>query len=304
MRERWKIPRYDLHNGWRVSWFQFEPEMETEKPAYEGFLFWTSFQITLNWLSKRFPRDYSEFYLDLPSSKEWEDELFSMEIVHISEPGKERNLTKSSSLLSWVLTLCSKVSQMALSYNQDHRAGLVLSAQDWMHQKRVSPESSESYFIYDGLTRLRKDDVWNTYQDWTESTDYIPRQVGGIALEAWLGYIGFPIWYRKIILRIAIENYSVKESLGRDSSDPMSSLTYWTGTLSEGFMMGNPLTKTVLHLMHDANFGAVQLLLKGMGVKFPTFKEILRKEPVGPPSSMGAQSIRISPEDVAIERDQ
>jgi len=215
-----------------------------------------------------------------------------MEIVHISEPGKERNLTKSSSIISWLLSPASKVSQMALSHNQDHRAGLVLAAQDWMHQRRVSSESFESYFIYDHDTRFRLDNIWNTYQDWTESTDFIPRRKGGMALKAWFQYIGFPPWYESIVLRVSQFSYRVRETLIIRSDTGETERVPWKGVVSEGFMMGNPLTKTILHLMHDVHFGMVELLLNRMDVSVASWEEISNRAPIAAQGQLGNLTIR------------
>jgi len=279
IRGAWLIPVRDFSTGNIDSEFIVTELIREEKPGFEGYLFWIALQITLNWVSKRSAR-YRAYYRSLPGSEGWEHELFEMEIVHISEPGKERNLTKSSAILGFVLTVCSKVCQMALSYNQDHRAGLVMSAQDWVHQKRISPESLEATFIYDRQTRLRKPEIWNVFQDWTESTDFIPRQVGGTALDAWMLYIGFPLWYRDLILVLSQQDYVVKENIHNYET---KTTELWVGKITEGFMMGNALTKSILHLMHEVHFGVVNALVQSFGIKVPTFADLISATPLGPP---------------------
>jgi hypothetical protein len=75
--------------------------------------------------------------------------------------------------------------------------------------------------MYDPITRLRKEDIWTSYQDWTESTDYIPRRVGGITLRTWFEFIGFPKWYRNLVLFISQFSYRIKEIIYiRDLDDP------------------------------------------------------------------------------------
>jgi len=187
-----------------------------------------------------------------------------MKIVHISEPGKERNLTKTSSVVAWVLTVASKISQSVLAFNQDHRAGLILSAQDWMHQRRVSSGSYESAWMYDKSTRKRFDFVWNGFQDWKESTDFIPRQVGGMALAAWFQYIDFPRFYSNLVLMMTQRDYDVTEYT--HTTDGVVDRHHYSGKVTEGFMMSMPLTKTVLHLMHDVNVGVVHAILASLGI--------------------------------------
>jgi hypothetical protein len=274
----WKVPIRDLETGSIVSYISFTPELGNLAPEHEQYIFWTSLQIILNWFGKKYTK-YAPFVYELPNTEDWENELWRMTIVHISEPGKERNLTKTSALLSWVLTVASKVSQMVLSYSQDHRAGLILSSQDWMHQRRVSSESYESFWMYDKKTRKRLHNVWNGFQDWTESTDFIPRQVGGVALNAWFEYIDFPRFYGDLVVLITQRSYDVAEYTHTEWQNGLVERHYYNGKVSEGFMMSMPLTKSILHLMHDINIGTIHALLQDFGVKIAPHPEELPFDP-------------------------
>jgi hypothetical protein len=264
MRNRWKVPRRDFATGEIKGYIEYTPELRQTKPDYEDYLFWASLQILINNLSRS--STMSNDIVELPGAEPWEQDLWKMQIVHISEPGKERNLTKTSALVSWVLTVASKICQMTLAHHQDHRAGLILSAQDWMHQKRISSESFESFWMYDKNTRLRRGDVVNGFQDWTESTDFICRLVGGTALQAFMSYIGFPKWFSEVVVRTALHDYAVTEVLKTTFEDGMPVKESYSGRVTEGFMMSMPLTKTILHLMHDVNVGLTHELLRLGGV--------------------------------------
>jgi len=267
IKNEWKIPVRDLSTGRVTEYLTFSQKMREEKPEHEGYLFWVSLQLVLNWFSTFRPAKYGAFYYEVPNSEVWISEMWKMKIVHISEPGKERNLTKTSSVVAWVLTIASKVSQMVLAFNQDHRAGLILSAQDWMHQRRVASGSYESAWMYDKSTRKRFDHVWNGFQDWKESTDFIPRQVGGIALAAWFEYIDFPRFYGDLVAVMTQRDYDVSEYTHTSWEDGEVSRNYYNGKVTEGFMMSMPLTKTVLHLMHDINVGTVHAILATLGIR-------------------------------------
>jgi len=203
-----------------------------------------------------------------------------MSIVHISEPGKERNLTKTSSPVAWVLTIASKVSQMVLAFNQDHRAGLILSAQDWMHQRRIASASYESDWMYDKSTRKRFSSTWNGFQDWKESTDFIPRQVGGCALAAWFEYIAFPRFYGDLVLLMTQRDYDVSEYTHTTWHNGGMERHFYNGKVTEGFMMSMPLTKTVLHLTHDINIGTVHGLLAKIGVSVAPIRTEVAWDPL------------------------
>jgi hypothetical protein len=278
MANTWRIPIRDLQEGFITEYLELTEQTAHEKPDFQGYLFWISLQIVLNWAGRKF-RVYKQFVHELPGSESFEAELWKMSIVHISEPGKERNLTKTSSCLTWFLTVASKVSQCILSYNQDHRAGLVLSAQEWMHQRRVSAESYESDWMYDKNTRKRISETWNGFQDWTESTDFIPRQVGTMTLHSWFTYVDFPRWYSDLIMLTCAQDYTVSEYTHTEWVSGTTERQYFNGKVSEGFMMSMPLTKTILHLMHDINIETVHSLLAKYGVKFASHPRDLPFDP-------------------------
>jgi hypothetical protein len=266
MLKGWNVPVRDLSTGRITEMLHLNIKMRDERPEHEGYLFWISLQLVLNWFASEYKR-YVDYHSELPGSEIWIEEMWKMKIVHISEPAKERNLTKTSSVVAWVLTVASKVSQSILAYNQDHRAGLILSAQDWMHQRRVSSGSYESAWMYDKSTRKRFDFVWNGFQDWKESTDFIPRQVGGMALAAWFQYVDFPRFYSDLVLLMTQRDYDVTEYTHTTWEDGVVERHHYHGKVTEGFMMSMPLTKTVLHLMHDVNVGTVHAILASLGVR-------------------------------------
>jgi hypothetical protein len=284
IRNRWRVPVRRFDTGEITGYISYDLGLRTTRPDYEGYLFWLALQILSNDLIKRGRLKGAVW--DLPGSEIWELDLWRMQIVHISEPGKERNLTKTSSLVSWVLTVASKVCQMVLAYHQDHRAGLVLSAQDWMHQRRISSESFESKWMYDQNTRLRRDEVINGFQDWTQSTDFICRLVGGTVLQAFMSYVAFPKWFSEVVVKTALNDYAVTEILRTTYENGIPEREGYSGVVSEGFMMSMPLTKTILHLVHDVNVGLAHELLRSEGLKIaPRPREAamdLERDRIGP----------------------
>jgi hypothetical protein len=70
--------------------------MRVDTPPYDGYLFWISMQAMINYMALQGVTRFGE-PREIPGLKPWIDELFDMSIVHINEPGKDRNLTKASS---------------------------------------------------------------------------------------------------------------------------------------------------------------------------------------------------------------
>lgn len=192
-------------------------------------------------------------------------------VVHISEPGKERNLTKSHACLAWFLTPASKITQGLLAFLPEHRAGLLESNHEWRHQKRISALSDESGFVYDSATGKLQKEIRHVFKDWTESTDFISKLVGWSHLRGLLDYVGFPHSYKQLLLKTIVEPQPVVETLSRiilEDGQEIVEPVNWKGFIREGFMMGNPMTKTILHLVHVSERTIVTHFLTRKGLRF------------------------------------
>lgn len=231
-----------------------------------SILFWLSLQIAINFSAKRGLWRAEDYYDLGPITDE---DFLNSELICVNEPGKARMLIKSMSVLNWFLTPAGKISQKILGKCPDHKAGLELGSHDWHHTKRISGESAEARFMYDpGSGRLKKSIIMG-YMDWTEATDAMVKRVGIAHLQAFWGYIGFPEDYGKLILTIIREPQPVTETLMfKDIGEEPERLTL-KGTINEGFMMGNQMTKTILHLSHfsQRNFVEKYLNSKNIAVK-------------------------------------
>jgi hypothetical protein len=146
---KWKIPVRDLHDHEVKDTFMIQPSDGQTASDYVRPLFWISYTIILNWFVKKGFLDDSLYYPLVHGHGEYLPDPMRASIVHISEPGKERNLTKSTGFLAWFLTPASKITQDTLAGLPEHAAGLQSSGHEWRHQKRISSISDESHFIYD-----------------------------------------------------------------------------------------------------------------------------------------------------------
>jgi hypothetical protein len=231
----------------------------------DSSIFWYSFQIILNKLcdleyySKEYQIDFS-----------YESEVLMCKILHIQEPGKLRNLVKGTGILNWFLTPGSKLLQSVLACMPDHIAGLELGGDDWSHVKRMGSQSHESYFMYDSYTGKTLPSIVFSYKDWTESTDFISKRIGIAHLSAFMHYIGFPVAYGKMIMLIIREPQPVVELVNIRLSIPdgegddafVIHREPFEGYIREGYMMGNPVTKTILHLIHVSEKACANLYME------------------------------------------
>lgn len=269
--ESWKIPVRDLHTNSITEFVTVQRETESDTD-YSRPLFWLSYQLTINHWVKQGQWEEEDYYgFFYSNGLEYNPGIMDAKIVHISEPGKERNLTKSHAILAWFLTPASKITQGLLAFLPEHRAGLLESNHEWRHQKRVSALSDESGFIYDSATGKLYPEIRHVFKDWTESTDFISKMVGWAHLRALMDYAGFPSAYGRLVLKTIVEPQPVVETTTRtvleDGGENVESV-HWTGFIREGFMMGNPMTKTILHLVHASERIISMAFLSRKGMRF------------------------------------
>jgi len=269
-KEGWKIPVRDLATHEIREYISVHGSAE-ELEDVSRPLFWISYQLFLNHWIKRGRWTEEDKHIFLKDGSPYEPSIMDAKIVHISEPGmKERNLTKSHATYAWFLTPGAKLAQAILAVLPSHRAGLLESGHEWRHQKRISPLSDESGFIYDSRTGKVNPEIRHVFKDWTESTDYICKVVGYVHLRTFFDYVGFPPAYARLILLTIVEPQPVTEvvSLTNIGGDESIEPVQWNGSINEGFMMGNPMTKPILHLVHESEHGVATLYLARRGLRF------------------------------------
>jgi len=260
---QWEIPVRDLHDHEVLETFTVSRLDESVNRDYVRPLFWLSYTIILNHM---IDKDYypKQLYYPLRTTAGlFKPDPMIASVVHISEPGKERNLTKSTGYLAWFLTPASKITQDTLSLLPEHEAGLRAASHEWRHQKRISALSDESAFIYSILDGKVKQNIVQSFKDWTESTDFIGKYIGWAHLRSLFRYISFPEGYANLIAHAIMEPQPVSEVVNIKNIE--GDLDYepvrWIGQISEGFMMGNPMTKTILHLIHVSERNVVRAML-------------------------------------------
>jgi hypothetical protein len=260
-----KVPVRDLHTN-EITDFISAPKQENGDETYERFLFWLSYQMALNYLVaiRQFDK---KFYFDIKFENEWK-KILHARIIHIQEPGKDRILIKSSANLAWMLTPAAKLLQAGLAQHEDFRVGLLGSAHGWKYARRLSGESGEANFIYNNEGK-KNENVFQFFEDWSQATDFIEKERGIAILQALGDYLGFPQEYLKVIKTIIIQPQPVKEAIKYQSnlSGGFDQIRIeWNGSIRNGFMMGNPVTKPILHGMHLAEDAIGKWILKKYGI--------------------------------------
>jgi len=272
----WKIPIRDL-NTFEITGYTPSLALLAEDNDYgfdlSSIIFWLSLQAVINFCVERKLWVVKDHYLPLKykgrdGNKRADfffiKEILDAKILLINEPGKGRKLVKSHPMLNWFLTPGSKLCQKVLSQHPDHKAGLELGAHDWVHSKRISGTSEEAYFMYNEITGRLRPGILSGYTDWTEATDKMSRRRGIAHLLGLFDFMSFPKLYGKLIIIMIREPQQVSEVIQRTTLDEFSEENYvvWHGVIREGFMMGNQITKTLLHLCHVSERAMVNLFMK------------------------------------------
>jgi len=269
IQNKWKVPIRDLDSGAIREYIEVVIEPD-EFPDWGRPLFWISFQCCLNyWIRKGVLKDTTLYYPFFDRGDEYKPDVMRASIVHISEPGKERNLTKSHGMLAWILTPIAKVTMAALARLDEHKIGLMGATHEWNHGKRISAESGESGWMYSRTTGRILPHIVNAYKDWTESTDFICKMVGWAHLSAILEYLAFPRLYGTITRYMVTLPQPCSEAVTytlNDSGEYDRVSTLWNGAIREGYMMGNPITKTVLHSIHISELEVNRFYLEELGI--------------------------------------
>jgi hypothetical protein len=252
---------------------------DAESVNISSILFWFSLQTMINRLTSDGKWPPGNLF-SLPSSlKMFEDDIFRCILICINEPGKARMLVKSMSNFNWFLTPAAKICQGVLKDLPDHKAGLSLGSHDWQHAKRISGESAEAMFMYDRDTGTLKPNIIMGFLDWEVATDAMQREIGISHLLSFWGYVGFPEKYGQIIAVALLQEQPVKEFISEEDENGDFNRITKHGTIKEGFMMGNQMTKTVLHLSHVSQRNLVEKYLNHKGIQVKRSAPGIRSRP-------------------------
>jgi len=275
------ILRLAIENEWTIAIRNLEDLSEKGLFVCDDFsdnlaepIFWISIQLGMNYLidqgllHEEFRRNFWYINPDNDKREAYALNPLECEIVHINETGKVRNLVKSRSILAWILSPGSKISQELLSRLKEHESGLKAGAQGWAHTRRIGGETTESDFMYKHDGTIGR--VFHGFKDWKEATDFLSKDIGLASLDAFLTFVGFPRMYKRIILLLLNLPQPVAEaryvSVNDDGNITMEPLKGYKAQINDGFMMGNQFTKTILHLVHVVELETAKLRMKSMGL--------------------------------------
>lgn len=183
-------------------------------------------------------------------------------VAVVREPGKARVITKAHAalkvLLDWVNGICSHV--LGKTYPSS-RSGMRASNHGWnffvsltRKEMEVDPfkirfEETEEFVDAQRLTTTFED-LYVSSTDYKEATDNIHLRIANIIGVKWMSKCGIPKILRAIVVQTCYKPRLVKfTAMGnlRQIGEPIPGKDSRMVTLRRGIMMGDPLTKVILH---------------------------------------------------------
>jgi hypothetical protein len=207
-------------------------------------------------------------------------------LVMISEPGKGRTVTKASAALKVVLDVVNKICSYPLSKIESSKSGMGKASHAWNSFKSAFTAEGKEYVfnVWKETSEARPDgsrvvtrhyrDLWNSSTDYEEATDSAHHEVARMIGKYWMGKCGIPPILQAVVngtcfvpRPIVFEAYGSMSTYGDEwnSESPFQNPRFVM--LRKGILMGDPLTKVVLHL--------INILVRITGAKYasPDFVE-------------------------------
>jgi len=191
--------------------------------------------------------------------------LRAVMLIIVREPGKARSVTKGAACLKIVLDVISHLCSIPLEKGLDSsKSGMGAAHHGWNLFKAFShAENKDLFFDRSNTVELEETDegrefltimgeVWMLSTDYKTATDYVHHRLAKIAASKWMERCGIPPLLRSIALSIIGEPRDVffkgqgpLEKIGKPYSEKIRYIR-----MTRGVLMGDPLTKIILHLIN------------------------------------------------------
>jgi hypothetical protein len=225
-------------------------------------------------------------------------ELEKVQLVAVKEPGKSRIVTKGPIAVKVILDVVNKICSEPLKKGvESSQSGMGKSHHGWNFFKSLFDEERKELIFR--VTKIvdHKDEttpstfirekeyeaVYVSSTDYETATDYMNLEIASILGNLWMSRCGIPKILRNIVHQFCfrprtilfhgtgvLTSYGI-EALGGENLRQVS--------LSRGIMMGDPLTKVILHLLNvsvrsfSLNFDKKEYLRKVFPQSYETVKE-------------------------------
>jgi hypothetical protein len=258
-----KAKIYDLHTG-RFLMFRGVDDMEAGE-----YIFYRCLEEVL----EMSPEESSQVFVTV-----------------VKEPGKARTVTKGMIALKIVLDVINKIVSYPLSKVETSKSGMGMDAHGWnlfvdmfKHREETFVKTSISDEEATTKKRIRTvtyQDLYAECTDFTNATDAMNHMIGWLIAKKWMDKCGIPRILQIIVhktcfkpRKVFFNAKSIFCDIGVD--DGTGTCTHYV-TLLNGLMMGDPLTKVILH------FTNISIRELGRYVALGKYTELIEDQPVRP----------------------
>jgi len=171
-------------------------------------------------------------------TKVYDKNCMSCRISLVAELGKYRTITVSTLQHALLLHPFSHMGLKILEAVPSSQSGIGAANHAWNFFKRLSHKNPSASFVF-------RDDIETSVfsTDWSVATDHTDPLIAGAMLNRFCYRLGVPQWYRETML-FALTGPRQIETMDRNGV-PIEKFYS-----SRGVLMGDPVTKIVLHLHH------------------------------------------------------
>nr|UYL94523.1 MAG: RNA-dependent RNA polymerase [Leptosphaeria biglobosa narnavirus 6] len=159
----------------------------------------------------------------------------SVRVSLVAELGKYRAITVSHLSHAITLHVLSHVLLEYISAIPAAKSGVGAANHAWNFFKRLSHKNPAGNFIF-------KEDAYVFSTDWEEASDWLDHLISQLMVNRLCHNVGIPTWYRQTCVFALCAPRQVEEM---DENGVLS--RYFT---TRGELMGDPVTKVLLHLCH------------------------------------------------------
>jgi len=207
------------------------------------------------------------------------EDLRKVHLTIVKEPSKARVVTKGHAALKIVLDTVSKICSYPLKKGfTSSQSGMGKSHHGWNLFKDFSSEEMYDLLFSEDRSRREEDafndhvdrvvrwqDVWFASTDYQEATDRMIHAFARLAARKWMKKCGIPQILQGIVMGICFQPRSVYftatgplKDIGRLAEGDTRVITLYRGVL-----MGDPLTKVILHLSNIASRNLGETMASG-----------------------------------------
>ena len=189
-------------------------------------------------------------------------ELRKADMVVISEPGKSRCVTKGTAYLKVITDVVSKICSWPLKKGiESSTSGMSKESHGWEFFKSFFKTDEPNLFEVakkdkgpagSNIIRETYKDVYVSSTDYETATDYLDFQVAEIVADYWMRKCGIPLILQGIVRETSYKPRYITMRVNH----PLRNIGVHVGenlrmiTTRRGVLMGDPLTKPVLHLIN------------------------------------------------------